>query len=193
MCNSVLTHSSFVARLLGAGQPVSDHNYEAATTYKPVCHLQRLSSSPRRGNRHDQQESGGESTLADVLRILEADAFEAGRLAAPLLAAAGPALPASLRGHLATLEQRVLEVRPCNLGPRPACQLPTQGPGLCRAAWPQHASVKRSVGGTPGRVRTCCVHAVCASANGAPCRPFTCDCTKTCALTDHRPPSPSRL
>jgi hypothetical protein len=72
--------------------------------------LQRLSASPRRGSRHDQQESGGEATLADVLRILEADAFEAGRLAAPLLAVLSPALPAGLRGHLATLEQRVLEV-----------------------------------------------------------------------------------
>jgi hypothetical protein len=105
-----------IAQLMRAERPVSDNNRQLATTYRPVCHLQRLSASPRRGSRHDQQESGGESTLADVLRMLEVDAFEAGRLAAPLLAAEHLAVPAGLRGYLATLEQSVLEVQPPQCG-----------------------------------------------------------------------------
>lgn len=54
-------------------------------------------------------DKGGDKTLAHVLARTGADAFEVGRLAAPLLAAAA-GLPEALRAHLATLEQRVLEV-----------------------------------------------------------------------------------
>ena len=125
--------------------------------------MQRLTASPRRGSRHDQQESGGEATLADVLRVLEADAFEAGRLTAPLLAAVGVAVPAGLWGHLATLEQRVLEV--CPLLGCPARRLQTWPislhlQDLCRTgvATAVHESMKGPPDKTLSKIHLCCVH-----------------------------------
>lgn len=142
---------------------MSNDSHEVATTHRPLSPLQRLSSSPRRGSRHDQQESGGESTLADVLRILEADAFEAGRLAAPLLVAAGPALPAGLRGHLATLEQRVLEVQAPHYMPRPL----TEDFGVrVLSMWQDnvdtavHPPMQRAVDSTLSKAQSCCTNLV---------------------------------
>lgn len=102
--------------------------------------------SPRRFDKWDDK--GGDKTLADVLRLTGADAFDAGRLAAPLLAAT-IGLPAELELHLATLEQRVMEVRFRSLCLRvsglhclhtPACFVATALRLLIGAAHPIFAS-----------------------------------------------------
>jgi hypothetical protein len=99
------------------------HVHSTVLTRQRCWALQQLSEPTRRAERAERT---GDTTLPDVLRVLGADAFEAGRLAAPLLGAGGGALPGELRRHLATLEQRVMEVR---FRGKPAA-----GPGLlCRA------------------------------------------------------------